>query len=168
MAQIRAVLPSDVASIASIYNHYVRTCIATFEEIEVSEQEMATRIEAVQSQHLPWLVITDQQTLLGYAYASPWKARSAYRFSVEVTVYLSPGASGKGVGFSLYQALFRQLEQLPVHSVLAGISLPNEASVKLHEKMGMRKIAHFSEIGYKFGRWIDTGNWQLVFPEPSH
>lgn len=163
MEEIVRVSPSDAEAIAEIYNHYVHHSIATFEEQPVSPEEMTARISKVESQNLPWLVLTTNDELKGFAYAAGWRERSAYRYSVELTIYLADDAAGKGWGTKLYQALFDELRQLNLHSALAGISLPNEASIKLHEKMGMTKVAHFSEVGFKFGQWIDTGYWQIIF-----
>lgn len=165
MAIVRPIIKSDVEAVTKIYNHYVNHCVATFEETSISAGEMANRIATIERHKLPWLVIVEHEQVLGYAYAAPWKARSAYRYAVEVTVYLAPNVGGRGLGFQVYCALFEALKQLKVHNILAGISLPNEASVRLHEKMGMTKVAHFPEIGYKFGRWVDTGNWQLILSD---
>ncbi|HEV7431928.1 MAG TPA: GNAT family N-acetyltransferase, partial [Steroidobacteraceae bacterium] len=97
-------------------------------------------------------------------YASRWKGRCAYRYSVESTVYLEPLAVGQGLGTALYSALFARLQELGCHVVIGGIALPNAASVALHEKFGMRQVAHFAQVGNKFGRWVDVGYWQWVFP----
>lgn len=159
---IRAATPADAAGIAEIYNHYVASTIVTFEEEPVSTADYAKRIEAVQSASLPWLVAEEASRIVGYAYAAKWHARSAYRFSVEVTAYLAPTDTGRGLGTALYGELFPMLETRGFHSMLGGISLPNEASVALHEKFGLRKAAHYREVGFKFGRWIDVGYWQRV------
>ena len=119
----------------------------------------------VQSDGLPWLVAELHNQIIGWAYASPWKSRSAYRHSVEITVYLSKQNQSQGYGSRLYQALFAELQKLPVHSVIGGITLPNDASIALHEKFGLRKIGHFKEVGYKFGRWLDVGYWQATLKD---
>ena len=165
---IRTVQTLDAQSIADIYNYYITHTYITFEQDPVSAQEITTRIEETLAQQLPYLVIEDEQgELLGYAYASKWKGRCAYRFAVEVTIYLSPQATGKGCGFTLYQALFDSLKRLGYHTAIAGISLPNDASVALHKKMGMEQVAHFKQVGYKFEKWIDVGYWQLVFKQAN-
>jgi phosphinothricin acetyltransferase len=161
---VRAATAADAAPMARIYNHYVSNTIVTFEETPVAAAEMAARLAEVDGHELPWLVAEDTAGVRGYAYAGRWKNRCAYRHSVEVTVYLDPGALGRGLGTQLYAALFRALRQCEVHFAVGGIALPNDASVALHEKFGMRKVAHFSEVGYKFGRWIDVGYWQLLLP----
>ena len=157
---LRDAVAGDGEALAAIYNHYVTGTIVTFEEVAVSGAEMAARIAAVQGAGLPWLVAEEDGQVVGYAYASPWKPRYGYRFSVEVTVYLAPGREGRGWGTRLYRELFERLAGLGVHFVAGGIALPNPASVGLHEKLGMRKVAHFRENGTKFGRWIDVGYWQ--------
>jgi phosphinothricin acetyltransferase len=100
--------------------------------------------------------------IAGYAYATEWKERSAYRFSVESTVYVAPGLAGRGIGTRLYEALLAELQRRKVHCVIGGISLPNDASVALHERLGFVKIGHFKEVGWKFDRWVDVGYWELV------
>ena len=123
--------------------------------------ELQSRIQDLQDAGLPWLVAEDSEGITGYAYAGPWNSRCAYRHSVEVSVYLRVDATGSGIGTALYRALFDRLEAAGTHVVIAGIALPNEASVALHERFGMRQVAHFEEVGFKFGSWIDVGYWQL-------
>lgn len=161
--KIRGAALSDAASIAAIYNHFVTTSTITFEETEVSSGEMVNRIENVQAAGLPWHVATDEDNLVGYAYATPWKARSAYRYAVEVTVYVTPARFGTGIGTALYGKLLPALQQQNIHTALAAIALPNPGSIALHERCGFRKAAHFHQVGFKMQRWIDVGYWQLVF-----
>jgi len=158
---IRAVLDSDVSAIIDIYNYYIEESIATFEEQTISTSDMLSRIVKVSANNLPWLVAEDNSgQVIGYAYASKWRERFAYRFSVEVTVYLSVNHAQQGLGTQLYTALFNELKNLSINTVIGGISLPNPASIALHEKFGMKKVAHFQDVGFKFGQWIDTGYWQ--------
>ena len=159
---IRKVEIEDAEAITAIYNYYIENTIITFEEELVSVEEMATRIGSISS-HYPYLVFEDNGMVVGYAYASRWKARSAYRFSAEVTIYLHHELKGKGVGSNLFQAFLNEMRKTELHSLVGGIALPNDASVALHEKFGFTKIAHFEEIGFKFGRWIDVGYWELKF-----
>lgn len=133
----------------------------TFEERPVAPDEMTQRIAEV-LEGLPWLVWEEDGEVGGFAYASKWKGRCAYRYSVESTVYLDPAATGKGIGLHLYRLLLANLRQQEVHTVIGGIALPNEASVALHEKLGFQKVAHFKEVGRKMEKWIDVGYWQLV------
>lgn len=158
---IRNARLDDAPQIAGIYCHYVKSTAISFEEVPVTAAEMASRIEAVQALALPWLVAEKDGDIIGYAYATAWKARYAYRHSVEITVYLRPDTLARGLGSALYRALFQALDQRPVHAVVACIALPNAHSVALHEKFGMRKVAHFAEVGYKLGAWRDVGYWQV-------
>lgn len=157
---IRAATAQDAAAIAAIYNPYIAETTISFEEEQVSEVEMRARIAAVQDGGLPWLVLERDGEIAGYAYATKWRVRHAYRFSVETTVYLAAPHAGKGAGTALYTALLAQLRAAGCHLAIGGIAQPNAASVALHEKMGYRKVAHFGEVGFKFGRWIDVGYWE--------
>jgi len=158
---IRPVKIEDAPALAEIYNYYILNSIATFEETIIGGEEMEKRIQNVIPQ-LPWLVYEEEGQVIGYAYANQWKARSAYRYSIESTVYLKHGETAKGVGTELYQHLLKKLSAFNVHSIIGGISIPNAASVHLHEKLGYEKVAHFKEVGYKFGKWIDVGYWELI------
>ena len=159
--ELRDATPDDASAIVNIYNHYVSTTSISFEETAVTEADMRLRISGVQGGGLPWLVAIVDGELAAYAYATPWRVRHAYRFSVESTVYAAPGNARRGLGRALYGALLERLRPAGIHLVIGGIALPNDASVALHEKMGFEKVAHFSEVGFKFERWIDVGYWQL-------
>jgi L-amino acid N-acyltransferase YncA len=160
---IRAATTADANEVARIYNHYVTQTIVTFEEEAVSSSEIARRIGEVQSASLPWLVAERAGGVVGYTYASKWHGRSAYRFSVETTVYLDPSLVGQGIGSKLYGEFLAALRDRGLHAAIGGIALPNEASVALHEKFGFEKVAHFKEVGFKFDRWIDVGYWQRTW-----
>jgi L-amino acid N-acyltransferase YncA len=159
--EVRAVLASDAARLVEIYNHYVLNTAISFEELPISAADMAARIDKVLQLNLPWLVAQRDGVLLGYAYAGMWRERHAYRFSVESSVYVAHDAGVRGVGSALYASLFDLLRLAGYHTVLGVIALPNAASIALHEKFGMRQVAHFKEVGFKFGRWHDVGNWQV-------
>ena len=158
---IRRVVPGDAAAIAAIYNHHVVNTIVTFEETPVDDAEMRRRIADIDASHA-WFVAQDGARVAAYAYASAWRARSAYRRSVETTVYVASDAMGRGLGTKLYEALLRELAQRGFHCAMGGIALPNAGSVALHERMGFAKVAHFREVGWKLGRWIDVGYWQRM------
>ncbi len=158
---IHLVGSADAAAICVIYNHYITQTTISFEEEPITPADMAQRIADVASANLPWLVLMDGDTLVGYAYATKWRVRPAYRFSVETSVYLDRQRTGQGAGRMLYEALLTELRQRELHLAIAGIAQPNDASVRLHERLGFRKVAHFSEVGRKFGNWIDVGYWQL-------
>ena len=162
---LRPASAADAASICAIYNPYVVTTAITFEEETVTLQDMAQRIADVGAANLPWLVLEVDGKVAGYAYATKWRARSAYRYSVESTVYLDRAFAGQGLGRFLYGALLDELRKRELHVVIGGIALPNERSVGLHEKLGFLKVAHFTEVGMKFGRWIDVGYWELRLGE---
>ena len=159
---IRDCTDADVPRICDIYNHYIRETVVTFEETPLPVAEMARRIAEVRKR-FPWLVLVLEGAVAGYAYASLWKARSAYRFAVESTIYLAADAVGRGLGAPLYSALLERLPQCDAHRVLGCIALPNEPSVALHEKLGFKKIGIFDEVGFKFGRRVDVGYWGLAF-----
>jgi phosphinothricin acetyltransferase len=162
---IRMAAAVDAAAVARIYNHYVATSCATFETEPVSAQDMAARIAGVVAAGLPWLVAETPAGIAGiagYAYAEPWKARSAYRHSAETSVYLAPARTGQGIGQRLYVALIDALRALPIHAVIGGVALPNPACVALHERLGFRKVAQFEQVGHKHDRWIDVAYWQLL------
>lgn len=159
--ELRDASAADAARMAALYNHYILHSSISFEETEVGAADIAQRIADVQALGLPWLVAHIDGELAGYAYATRWRARSAYRYAVETSVYLAHGQAGRGIGSALYAALLARLREAGVHMVIGGIAQPNPASVALHEKMGFRKVAHFSEVGRKFDRWIDVGYWEL-------
>lgn len=164
---VRQAESRDAEELSKIYNYYVQNSVATFEETEVEPELMWRRILDVKTQALPWLVATQDNAVLGYAYASNWKARSAYRFCAEVTVYLAKEAQSMGVGTCLYSQLFKKLKDSHIEVVIACLSLPNEASVALHEKFGMEKVGHFNDVGFKFDHWVDIGYWQLNLASKS-
>ena len=159
---IRSAVLDDAKAILDIYNYYITHSVVTFEEVEISVNEMVQRIQKVFSLDLPWLVAEEGGEILGYAYANAWHARSAYQYSVEISAYLAPSAISKGLGTKLYKELFSKLEKTKVHTAIGGIALPNEASVALHEKFGMHKAAHYKDVGFKFDQWIDVGYWQIL------
>lgn len=159
--QIRPVQAPDAEQICHIYNHYILNTTISFEYTTVSAAEMGQRIEQLQAAKLPWLVLETNVGIQAYAYASPWKARYAYRFAVESSVYVAVNAGGQGFGRLLYTNLMTKLRVLDMHTVIAVVALPNPASVAFHEKMGFQQAALFHEVGWKFDRWIDVGYWQL-------
>lgn len=159
---LRNVTLSDAPAIAEIYNHYVRETIITFEETEVISAEIEKRIEDITAKY-PWIVFEENGEILGYAYGCEWRTRSAYRFTAECAVYLRHDLSQKGIGSKLYQELLQQLKNKGIHVMMGVIGLPNDPSIKLHEKFGFKKVAHFPQVGFKFQKWVDVGYWQLIF-----
>ncbi|MFZ1291549.1 MAG: N-acetyltransferase family protein [Melioribacteraceae bacterium] len=155
------VIENDVQEILNIYNYYIKNTIITFEEVEISLEVMKSRVNQI-AEKFPYLVYKENNVVLGFAYISPWKERSAYRYSVESTIYLNNNCVRKGIGTKLYSELINQVKKSELHSVIGGISLPNDASIKLHEKLGFNYLGKFSEVGYKFNNWIDVGYWKLI------
>lgn len=162
--EIRPAVAADAARICAIYNPYIASTTITFEEAPVAEIEMARRILDVNEAGLAWLVADLGGEIIGYAYATRWRARPAYHHSVESTIYFDPEASGHGVGERLYRRLLDELHSRGLHAVIAGIAQPNARSVALHERLGFKKVAHFTEVGFKLGQWVDVAYWQLMLP----
>ena len=157
--QVRMAGTADAAAIAAIYAPYVEETIVSFEEQAPSADEIAERIAAAEGLY-PWLVAERDGDILGYAYAAAFRSRSAYRFAVETTVYLRRDACGRGLGGMLYRPLIAGLEGQGFTQAIAAISLPNEASVALHERLGFVRAGTYREVGWKLGRWVDVGLWQ--------
>jgi phosphinothricin acetyltransferase len=159
---IRAAGPDDIARICAIYNHYVLTTTVTFEEEPVSPDDMAQRVRDVQQAH-DWLVFDGPRSgVCGYAYATRWKPRAAYRHSVETSVYVDVAEHGKGVGRALYRDLIERLRARSVHSVIGGVAGDNPVSVALHQSFGFKHVARLEQVGFKFGHWIDVNYFQLL------
>ncbi|CAM3746664.1 Phosphinothricin N-acetyltransferase [Vibrio aerogenes CECT 7868] len=160
--KIREARPEDAGEFVSIYNYYVENTTISFEEACISADTMRQRIAKVAKAGLPWLVAESDGVVIGYAYVSPWHDRSAYRFTVESSVYVSRDVRGKGTGKHLYLALIERLEKTPVRHIMGVVALPNERSVGLHETLGFRKIGEMKEIGFKFNRLITVSLWQYT------
>jgi len=159
--KIRVATPLDASEICAIYNPYVKYTAVTSEESPVSVEEMAKRIKSKLETHT-WLVAEDEltETILGYAYAGTWRERQAYCHTAEVTVYVKEGSHGNGIGKILYRELIDKVKEQGYQVLVAGIALPNEKSIGVHEAMGFKKVAHFSNVGYKFKKWMDIGFWE--------
>lgn len=150
----------DAAAIAAVYAPYVSGSIVSFETEPPDEEEMRRRISAGGSLY-PWLAASDEDdTLLGFAYASPFRPRDAYRFTVETSVYLSEKAMGRGLGETLYRALLDMLVSQGFTQAIAAISLPNLPSIRLHERLGFTLAGTYRDVGYKLGGWRSVGLWQ--------
>ncbi len=157
---IRLALPEDAAALAALYAPYVRDTAISFETEPPDAAEMAARMAAILPRY-PWLVVEQNGAIRGYAYASPHRARAAYRWSADVTVYVEQGAAGQGLGRTLYRHLIDILRAQRFRGLFAGIALPNAASVGLHEAMGFTPIGIYRRVGFKQGAWRDVGWWQL-------
>ncbi len=152
---IRDASAADAEACAAIYAPYVRDTAISFESEPPSAEAVAGRIAAAQRAHA-WLVLEDGGRVVGYAYGGPYKERDAYRWSCEVSVYLEPGRRRTGSGRALYDALLDRLAERGFRTVVAGIALPNEASVRLHRAMGFEPVGTWRRIGWKNGRWHDV------------
>ena len=152
---VRDATPADAAACAAIYAPYVTDTVITFEEDAPTAAAMLDRIAAAQRAHA-WLVLEDEGLVGGYAYAGPYKARAAYRWSCEVSVYLDPGFRGRGGGRALYEALFARLAERGHRMLVAGMTVPNDASVGLHRALGFEEIGTYRRIGWKHGAWRDV------------
>jgi phosphinothricin acetyltransferase len=163
--EYRLATAEDAPAIAAIYAPYVRESIVSFETEPPDPAEIAARIERIGRQY-PWLVACSDDRAVGYAYACENRSRSAYRWSVDAAVYLDASAQRQGTGSALYRRLFALLRAQGYVNAFAGISLPNAASVALHEAMGFAPIGVHRDVGYKLGAWRDVGWWQLALCEP--
>lgn len=157
--KIRRATADDAAAIASIYAPYVTGTIVSFETEAPEATEMARRIEEAGDAY-PWLVAHEADAAIGYAYACAFRTRPAYRFTVETTVYLADGAQRRGIGTLLYRALLPVLERQGFAQAIAAITLPNEASVRLHEALGFHQVGTYERVGFKFREWRSVGLWQ--------
>jgi phosphinothricin acetyltransferase len=160
---IRGAGREDAAGVLAVYAPIVRDTAISFEEEPPSVDEMAGRIA---KSHL-WLVAELDGEVAGYAYAGPFHARSAYRWSVEVSVYLGPEARGRGIGKRLLGVLLDRLREMGFVNAFGGVALPNDASVGLFESLGFERIAHWDKAGFKHDAWHDVDWWQLRLRDPT-
>jgi L-amino acid N-acyltransferase YncA len=156
--EIRFADPSDGLALQAIYGPIVTSTPISFEWEPPTAEEMARRVRATLPEH-PWLV-AEGDRVLGYAYATPHQSRAAYRWSTDVSVYVDSAARGQGVGTALYAVLFRLLQLQGFREAFAGITLPNTASVALHESLGFVRLGVYRRVGWKLGAWHDVGHWQ--------
>jgi L-amino acid N-acyltransferase YncA len=164
--RLRLAEPGDAAQIAAIYAPFCLETAVSFETTAPDEATMRERIITL-TQRYPWLVATSGTgDVLGYGYAGKHRERAAYRWSVDFTAYLAPQAKRRGIGTQLYRALVKICQSLGYYRAFAGITLPNEASVRLHEKIGFRPIGVYRRVGFKLRKWHDVGWWSLdLLPE---
>jgi len=154
---IRDLVKEDLTAVQLIYAHHVLRGLATFEEVPPSTAELAERHAAILQCGLPYLAADLRGELVGYAYASPYRPRSAYRCTIEDSVYVAHALTGRGIGGALLRALIARCESGPWRQMLAVIGdSGNAASVALHRRHGFRTVGSFAAVGFKLGRWVDT------------
>lgn len=154
---LRDARESDAAAIAEIYGHYVRTSSCTFEEIAPDAAEMAARLRNIVEAGLPYCVAEEKGNVTGYAYAGPFRTRSAYRFTVENSVYVAAGCARGGIGTALMERLIKDCAGRGFRQMIAGIGdSENAASIALHRKLGFGPAGELKSVGFKFGRWVDV------------
>ncbi|SEN09339.1 phosphinothricin acetyltransferase [Actinacidiphila rubida] len=158
----------DLAALTELYNHYIRETAITFDVTPLTPDERRPWLLSHPEDGPHRLLVAREPgppgTILGYATSSPFRPKAAYATSVETTVYLAPGAGGRGIGTLLYQQLFEALESEDVHRAYAGVTLPNEASVRLHRRLGFEQIAVYGEVGRKFGAYHDVAWFEKRLP----
>jgi L-amino acid N-acyltransferase YncA len=162
--RIRVATPADAGQIQAIYAPIVRDTTISFEDEPPTVEQIAGRIAGILPTH-PYLVCEEGGRVLGYIYGSVFRARAAYRWSVETTVYVDGRRYRSGVGRALYEALLPILRRQGFHSAFAGVALPNPGSVGLHEALGFRAVGVYQDVGFKHGQWRDVGWWRLPLSE---
>lgn len=158
---IRPMTLNDVSQITSIYAHYVTQTVITFDTEVPTESEMLQRLSPI-IEHCPAWVCEEDEKVTGYCYAHEWKVKKAYSTTVETTIYLHPDQTGKGYGRQLMDCLIDDCRHRSLHALVACITIPNEPSVKLHEKLGFKQVSCFHEVGRKFNRWLDVADYELI------
>jgi phosphinothricin acetyltransferase len=157
---IRPYTPADIPAVTRIYAHYVRDTVITFETEVPSEAEMASRFATIVGKGHPLLIAEQDGKVIGYAYASTYRPREAYRFTCEDSIYLAPDAVGKGLGSILLGRLIEASRKAGLKQMLAVITAERANSIRLHEKHGFRLIGRYEALGYKFDRWLDIVHMQ--------
>jgi phosphinothricin acetyltransferase len=158
--QIRPACEDDLAPLNEIYNYYVRETYITFDIEPITMEQRRAWFDHYDVAGRHRLLVAVDDAVVGYASSSPWHERPAYETSVETSIYLAPQATGRGVGTALYSSLFEVLENEDVHRAYGGVSIPNPASIALHEHFGFRRVAYYSEQGRKFGRYWDVAVYE--------
>ena len=158
---IRKVRAEDSLQIASIYNHYVKETTVTFEYEELSCSQMQDSINTI-SAYFPYFVYEENNKLLGYCYAHPWKERAAYAKTYEISIYLDKNVTGKNIGTKLLQKLIEECKKINCHALIACITAENEGSIRFHLRHGFKQVSSFKEVGYKFNRYLDVNDYELL------
>jgi phosphinothricin acetyltransferase len=162
---IRKATLEDAIKICNIYNYYIENTAVTFETSPISEIEMRQRMENIINAGFLFYVGEINDKIIGYCYTQRWKDRCAYETTIEESIYLDKNETGKSYGTQLFKHLLENIDKTETHVLIGGICIPNDDSVRLHEKFGFKQISNMKEIGRKFGKWQDVGHWQLIFEE---
>ena len=157
---IRPVHINDAQELLEMYNYYVINTTVNFDIEPLSLKTFSDKLNIITADY-PFIVLEENNEILGYAYGSRFRPRAAYNYVAESTVYVKHTAHGKQIGSKLYAELIRLLKETDLHTVLGVLTIPNEASIKLHEKFGFEQVANLKEVGLKFGEWQNVGIWQL-------
>jgi phosphinothricin acetyltransferase len=161
VTRIRPARPADLSAVAAIYNVEVEQGVGTFDTEPQAPDHFAHRLDAADARDV-FLVADDAGTVVGFAYSGPFRPRPAYAATRETSVYLVSAARGRGVGRALYAELLARLDTAGVHTTMAVIALPNDASEALHASLGFERVGVLREVGHKHGRWVDTAWWQRL------
>ncbi|WP_339895050.1 N-acetyltransferase family protein [uncultured Algibacter sp.] len=159
---IRPVHINDTQELLEMYNYYVINTTVNFDIEPLSLKTFSDKLNLITADY-PFIVYEEDNEILGYAYGSRFRPRAAYNYVAESTVYVKHTSHGKQIGSKLYAELIRLLKETNLHTVLGVLTIPNEASIKLHEKFGFEQVANLKEVGFKFGEWQNIGIWQLKF-----
>lgn len=165
---IRPATDADVPGILPIYNHAVEHTTAVFEYRPQTLEMRREWFRAKQAASLPVFVAAEGDRILGFSSYGPFRAWPAYKYSVELSVYVDIDARRRGIGTELIRAVIADAGARDLHVIMAGITADNEISLRMHERLGFVEVAHISEVGYKFGKWLDLKFMQLVLDSPSH
>jgi phosphinothricin acetyltransferase len=161
VTRIRPAREADLAAVAAIYNVEVEQGVGTFDTEPKGPDHFVHRLDATDPRDV-FLVADDHGSVVGFAYAGPFRPRPAYAATRETSVYLASSARGRGLGRALYAELLARLDAADVHTTLAVIALPNDASEALHASLGFERVGVLREVGHKLGRWVDTAWWQRL------
>jgi L-amino acid N-acyltransferase YncA len=165
--QIRMAIVDDLPAINAIYNHYVLHSTCTYQETPETEESRLAWFQSRSLELHPVIVAEEAGAILGWAALAPFRTRSAYRFTVEASIYLHPDFLGRGLGTMLLRELIRLARAAGYHSIMGGASADQTASVAVQEKLGFQRVALYKEVGYKFGKWLDVIYLQLMLNDPS-
>lgn len=161
---LRRMEPEDIPEITTIYAYYVEQSTVTFDLQSPQISEMREKLYPIIRHYPAWVCSLNHQ-VIGYAYAHPWKTKPAYAYTLETTLYLHPKFTRQGIGHQLMNLLIQDARNKGIHTLIACITSPNLPSEKLHFKLGFKKVSHFSEVGLKFGKWLDVADYELVLAQ---